>query len=121
MIMTGYTWTKPIASCGAISAVLSSVTSSSGSNSLTYDNTNLRYQVETADCSSVQTHSFYLTLSGTDLAASAGVLRTEILGPYVLKVVCPNNVGVSETSPILSEYDQVAGGTGAYTLTLTSI
>ena len=88
MIMTGYTWTKPIALCGAISAVLSSVTSSSGSISLTYDSANSRYQVEPADHATAQTHSFYLTLSGTDLASASGVLRTEILGPYVLKVVC---------------------------------
>ena len=55
-----------ISSCGAITAALSSVTSSSGSISLTYDSANSKYQVRPADYATLQTHSFYLTLSGTD-------------------------------------------------------
>ena len=51
---------------------------------------------------------------------NAGVAYEETHGPYVLKVICTSNVGISETSPILVNYDQVAGGSGAYTLTLTS-
>ena len=51
MIMSGYTWTKPLAAsvCGAISVVLSSVTSTSSSISLSYDSANSRYYVEPAD------------------------------------------------------------------------
>ena len=51
---------------------------------------------------------------------NAGAAYEETHGPYVLKVICPNNVEFLETSPILVNYDQVAGGSGAYTLTLTS-
>jgi len=44
---------------------------------------------------------------------NAGVAYEETHGPYFLKVACPNNVVVTETSPILVNYDQVAGGSGA--------
>jgi hypothetical protein len=56
MLLSGYIWTSPVASCGAISVVLSSVTSTSGSISLSYDSANSRYQVELASYATVQIH-----------------------------------------------------------------
>ena len=101
MILSAYTWTDPVAACGVISASLSLVTSTAGSLSLTYDGTNSRWFVETADSAIVQEHSFSLTISGTDnVAPAVRTLRTTTVGPYVLNVVCPSNVGVSEASPV---------------------
>ena len=91
MALSDYTWTNPIM-CNTITTALSSVTSTAGSIVLSYDASNSRYKVTTGETTKVQTHTFYLTISGTDGKGSA---YSEVLGPYTLNVMCPTNVGVS--------------------------
>ena len=116
MTMSEFTWTNPTAACGAVTAVfVSSGLATTADLKVTQSGST--WFVEPIDYNTVNDHTFSLKMQGVD---NAGVAYEETHGPYVLKVICPSNVGVSETSPITSQHDQVAGGSGAYTLTLTS-
>jgi hypothetical protein len=95
MALSDYTWTNP-SSCSTIAVALTSVTSSAGSISVSYDSANSRYKVEPADYAQLQTHDFSLSLTGTD---GQGSTYSETVGPYKLNIICPTDVGVSETSP----------------------
>ena len=95
MPLTGYTWTKPVDTCGTISVALSSVTSTYGSLALSYNSGSSAYQVTPADYTKLQSHTFSITVSGTDLEHSAGVARSTTYGPFNLYVICSPNVGIT--------------------------
>ena len=97
MTMTGYSWTNPISSCGAITVVFAS-NSLATTADLKLSQTGSTWYVEPTDYGTVKDHTFSLKLQGND---NSGAAYDQTQGPYQLKVVCPTNVEVSETSPIL--------------------
>ena len=60
---------------------------------------------------------FYLVVTRN---LGTGIPHSDTFGPFTLNVICPGNIGVTQTSGITSEHIQLPGRVGTFTLALIS-